>query len=88
MKKLKLLTLSFAGLLGITSCGGEIIHVVDQELTNELPSSVVTIKFWHCLGIEKTKNLEKVIEENKHFLLNLSVLRSFLTLEQRHRCQQ
>ena len=78
MKKLKLLTLSFAGLLGITSCGGEIIHVVDQELTNELPSSVVTIKFWHCLGQEKTKNLNKVIEAFNvkyagHYVLDASV---------------
>lgn len=62
MKKLKLLTLSFAGLLGITSCGGDIVHDVDQELIDELPSSAVTIKFWHCLGQEKTKNLTKVID--------------------------
>lgn len=78
MKKLKLLTLSFAGLLGITSCGGEIIHNVDQELINELPSSAVTIKFWHCLGQEKSKNLEKVINAFNakyagHFYLDASV---------------
>ncbi len=79
MKKLKLLTVSFASILGITACGGgDIIHVVDQELVNELPSSPVTIKFWHCLGQEKTKNLNKVIEAFNvkyagHFVLDASV---------------
>lgn len=79
MKKLKLLTVAFASVLGITACGGgDIIHNVDQELSNQLPSSPVVIKFWHCLGQEKTKNLNKVIEAFNvkyagHFVLEASV---------------
>ena len=64
MKKMKLLTLTFGALLSITSCGGnEIIHNVDQELLDKLPTSAVKIEFWHCLGSEKAKNLEKVIQK-------------------------
>lgn len=79
MKKLKLLTVAFASVLGITACGGgDIIHNVDQELSNQLPSSPVVIKFWHCLGQEKTKNLNKVIEAFNvkyagHFVLDASI---------------
>lgn len=60
MKKVKFATLLLASLLGLTSCGEDVVHNVDQHLTDKLPSSTVTIKFWHCLGQEKTKNLVKV----------------------------
>ena len=62
MKKIKYASLLLASLIGVTSCGNQIIHNVDQQLTDTLPSSVVKIKFWHCLGQEKTKNLKKVQE--------------------------
>lgn len=79
MKKLKLFTVAFASVLGITACGGgDIIHNVDQELSNQLPSSEVVIKFWHCLGQKKTENLDKIIEAfnvkyQGHFRLDASV---------------
>ena len=79
MKKLKLLTVTFASVLGITACGGgDIVHIVDQELSNQLPSSEVVIKFWHCLGQKKTENLDKIIEAfnvkyQGHFRLDASV---------------
>ena len=52
-----------------TSGGGGIIipsshkpAVVDQDLPTDDPSSPVNIVFWHCLGHEKTKNLQKVVD--------------------------
>ena len=64
MKKAKLLTLSLGALLGLTACGGNrIVHEVNQELADVLPTSEITIKFWHCLGQEKAKNLKKVIDK-------------------------
>ena len=78
MKKVKYATLLLASLMGITACGNNIIHEVDQELIDTLPSSVVTIKFWHCLGQEKTKNLVKVVDAfntkyEGHFKVELAV---------------
>lgn len=62
MKKIKLLTFSLGAILGITACGSGVTHVVDQNLSDKLPSSEVEIQFWHCLGQEKTKNLNKIID--------------------------
>ena len=78
MKKVKYATLLLASLMGITACGNTIIHEVDQELIDTLPSSEVIIKFWHCLGQEKTKNLVKVVDAFNtkyagHFKVELAV---------------
>lgn len=63
MKKSKLSLLGLGMLLALTGCGAEdIIHNVDQNLAHELPSGLVTIKFWHCLGHEKGEALWDVIE--------------------------
>ncbi len=36
--------------------------IVDQELPEDDPQSQVTIEFWHCLGHNKTQNLEKIVK--------------------------
>ena len=62
MKKKGLLILTLTAMLGLTACGGAGDTVVDQTLPEDDPTSEVSIVFWHCLGHEKTKNLEKVVE--------------------------
>ena len=62
MKKKSLLVLGLSALLGLVSCGAkEIVHVVDQPLPSDDPTSKVTIEFWHCLGQQKTKNINKIV---------------------------
>ena len=61
MQKKSLLIIALTTMLGLTACGGG-DTVVDQELPRDDPSSEVSFEFWHCLGHEKTKNLEKVAE--------------------------
>lgn len=61
MKHKTLLMLPITALLTLTSCGGNDATVVDQKLPSGDPSKQVTINFWHCLGHEKTTNLEKII---------------------------
>lgn len=59
MKKKNLLVLGLASLLSLVSCGGgDDDTVVDQYLPVVDPSYQVEFEFWHCLGHEKTKNLE------------------------------
>ena len=44
-----------------TACNMGGTTVVDQELPADDPTSEVTIEFWHCLGHNKTTNLEKIV---------------------------
>ena len=72
MKKRKLSVLSLGMLLAVTGCGAsDVIHNVDQNLSHEEPSGVVTIKFWHCLGHDKATHLDEVIKKfndaNPHY---------------------
>ena len=54
--------IALTALMGLTACGGfGGGAVVDQELPKDDPTREVEINFWHCLGHEKTKNLEKVV---------------------------
>ena len=62
MKNKSLLIIALTTLLGLSACGTGGDAVVDQYLPEDDPTSKVTINFWHCLGHEKTKNLEKVVE--------------------------
>lgn len=64
MKFKKLLVLTFGSLLSITSCGSNAVveHEVDQLLPEDDPTSTVTINFWHCLGSNKTTNLQKIVD--------------------------
>ena len=61
MQKKSLLIIAITTMLGLTACGGG-DTIVDQELPRDDPSSEVSFEFWHCLGHDKTKNLEKVAE--------------------------
>lgn len=61
MKK-PLLLLTLGALMAIcTACSGAGTTIVDQELPEDDPASEVTIEFWHCLGHNKTTNLEKIV---------------------------
>ncbi len=62
MKRKNLLVLGVAALTSLTACNkGNSGSNVDQKLPSGDPSSQVTINFWHCLGHEKTTNLNKII---------------------------
>ena len=60
MQKKGLLIIALTTMLGLTACGGG-DTVVDQELPRDDPSSEVSFEFWHCLGHNKTTNLEKIV---------------------------
>lgn len=63
--KKSILALAAYGLISafsLTSCGGGGASNVDTELPSDDPTSEVTIKFWHCLGHDKSSNLEKIID--------------------------
>ena len=59
MKK-QLLVLTLAAMC-LTACGGG-TNNVDQTLPSGDPDSEVTIQFWHCLGHNKTQNLEAIVK--------------------------
>ena len=64
MKKVSLKTLFLSGsallTMALTSCRTNTGGAEDQVLPTDDPTSEITIKFWHCLGHEKTKNLQIV----------------------------
>lgn len=64
MKKVKILTLSASLLMALatmTSCGGTTYE--EQFLPEGDPTSKKVIDFWHCLGKDKTANLEKIVAD-------------------------
>lgn len=65
MKNIKILTLSASLLLAlttITSCNGGSTYE-EQYLPSDDPTTTKTIEFWHCLGKDKTANLEKIVSQ-------------------------
>ena len=76
MKKKSLLVLGMATLLSLGACGKSARHTeINQPLPTDVPSSAVTIEFWHCLGHEKATNLfDKIVSkfntkyEGKYFV--------------------
>ena len=64
MKKVSLKTLFLSGsallTMALTSCRTNTGGAEDQVLPTGDPTSEITIKFWHCLGHEKTRNLQIV----------------------------
>ena len=60
MKHKTLLIVALTTLMTLSACGMGGDAVVDQSRPIDDPESEVIINFWHCLGHEKTKNLEKV----------------------------
>ena len=62
MKHKTLLIVALTTLMTLSACGMGGDAVVDQYLPEDDPENEVIINFWHCLGHEKTKNLEKVVE--------------------------
>ena len=63
MKKKIISILGMSALMALTACNQRGPTQVDQELPSGDPSKQVTISFWHCLGHEKTKNLEKIVAQ-------------------------
>ena len=65
MKNIKILTLSASLLLAlttITSCSTGSTYE-EQYLPSDDPTTTKTIEFWHCLGKDKTANLEKIVTQ-------------------------
>lgn len=65
MKKVKILTLSATLLMALTtmtSCGGGSTYE-EQYLPEGDPDTEVKVVFWHCLGKDKTANLEKIVND-------------------------
>ena len=51
------------GVSGLFSCGARRTPTdVDVELPDDDPTSEVTITFWHCLGHDKTNNLQIIVD--------------------------
>lgn len=69
MKNIKIITLSASLLLALTtmtSCGGSVYE--EQYLPEDDPTTEKIIDFWHCLGKDKTANLEKIVTDfNKKY---------------------
>ena len=57
------LTLGAVASISLTSCGTASAAYSDKTIPAEDPTSVVTIKFWQCLGHAKSANLQDIVDE-------------------------
>lgn len=59
---LALAAIALTSAFSLTSCGNT-ANNVDTTLPEDDPTSEVEIEFWHCLGHEKSSNLEKIVND-------------------------